>query len=344
MIIPQFGQIVPYNERKLLGGKPTPIMSPQTAPFMYRAFRSGIANNWDPREIPMGEDKHEYRDKLTDNERRQYDWCFSMLTTMDEYTGANISEKMRRFFTCPEGQFWCDRQAFEEALHTDSYQYIIESLGFEPEDVYTRFLKEESLYAKIMEAQGWTEQLDIAWEESPGLESDVAKRHFIKGYAGWGLGLEGGWFRNGFNMVFILAMRGMMKGTAREFVYILRDETLHFNTCINVLNWTQQNWHWVWDGQTLSWIERMFHRVVELEAAFAEEACKGVLGFSTQEYIQHVKYTLNSYASRLSMPKPFEDTRPLKWVDQLSGALRLETNFFENTVTEYQSAGELSWD
>ena len=47
---------------------------------------------------------------------------------------------------------------------------------------------------------------------------------------------EGCWFYNGFNPIFALQRRGLMKGTGEQLQYILRDEAMHCAFGLRVVN------------------------------------------------------------------------------------------------------------
>jgi ribonucleoside-diphosphate reductase beta chain len=340
MKLPDFGQIVSMSDRRLIGGPPTQTLFPVKYPYLWAAYKAGIANNWTPQEIQMSQDKFQYHTELSDNERRQYDWCFSMLTTMDQFTMGVLEKEISRHFTTPEGEMWTARQAYEESLHTEAYQYCIETFGFNPEEVYTRFLKEKALYNKIAYTKNWHDLL--AGADCTTLQG---KRDFVKGYGGWALGLEGGWFRMGFSLVFALARNQKMSNTAEQFQYILRDEILHMHTGLKTLQVTQEEYPEVWDDETVMWFTNMMKEVFLLEADFIREACLGVLSFSPSDYLEHFRFTMNSYAFRLGIPAPFPGAAAaMTWLDEMSGAWRKEKNFFETRVTEYQTASSLVWD
>jgi hypothetical protein len=224
--------------------------------------------------------------------------------------------------------------------NTEAYQYCIETFGFNPEEVYTRFLKERALYNKIAYTKNWHDLLASA--DCSTLEG---KQRFIKGYGGWALGLEGGWFRMGFSLVFGLARNRKMMNTAEQFQYILRDEILHMHTGLKTLQVTQEEYPEAWTDETKGWFMQMISDVHSLESEFISGACHGVLSFSPVDYLEHFRFTMNSYATRLGLPEPFPGARPaMSWLDEMSGAWRKEKNFFETRVTEYQTASALTWD
>lgn len=46
---------------------------------------------------------------------------------------------------------------------------------------------------------------------------------------------EGCWFYNGFSPIFALQRRGLMKGTAEQLQYIMRDEVMHCGFGLRVI-------------------------------------------------------------------------------------------------------------
>lgn len=165
---------------------------------------------------------------------------------------------------------------------------------------------------------------------------------FLECLAFWTIGMEGGWFYNGFNLVYALKRRNLMPGTAEIFQYIQRDEAAHFNFWINVMNTIIAEHPDAYTQQVRYNIEAMVKDVVHLEENFAFDACQGVLGMTAKDYIQHFKFFANNNLGKLGIQPTFPAPTPMSWVAEVAD-LNTETNFFEGRVKEYSKAG-LGWD
>ena len=340
MILPEFNKPLPANEKRLILGQPTQQLFPLKYPWMREYYKLAKLNAWEPEDINMTQDAYDYKHALTDEERKMYDWCLSMLTTQDLVVLGNLEEGIERHLTCPEASLYLARQTSEEAIHTDSYQYLIESLSFNENLVYERYLREESLYAKVEYAYGFHRKLmELRMTDHKNFK---AIGDFITYIAFWCLGMEGGWFYSGFNWVYALRRRGLMPGTAEMFAYIQRDEHMHMRFWIDVINTLIEEYP---EAYTLDVQERIvstIRDVVYLESAFAFDMCHNVIGITAKDYMDHFRHRMNLGLNNIGIERPFTvDAKPMDWVSEFE--MKRESNFFEQKVTEYQKKSSLDW-
>src|SRR5512146_542522 len=106
----------------------------QLVPFKYKwaweKYLATCANHWMPQEIAMSRDIATWKDPngLTEDERRIVKRNLGFFVTADSLAANNIVLGTYRHITAPECRQYLLRQAFEEAIHTHAYQYIVESL------------------------------------------------------------------------------------------------------------------------------------------------------------------------------------------------------------------------
>ena len=153
---------------------------------------------------------------------------------------------------------------------------------------------------------------------------------------------EGCWFYNGFSPIFALQRRGLMKGKAEQFQYIMRDEVLHASFGIRVINQIIKEENLRLDPKKLA---DMWQECEAAEMAYAGYILKDpILGYSAEDHIGQFRFIANRRANQLHLKVPFEGAEStLPWLDEQAN-LRKEKNFFETRVTEYQTGGALSWD
>lgn len=341
MKLPKFGAPLPANHKQLILGKPSQQLFPLKYPWIWEMYLDAQANHWSPQEVAMGQDRLDYAHKLTDEERHMYDWALSMLTTQDLVVMGNLEEGIERHLTCPEASMYLARQTDEESLHTHGYQLLVEALALDENTVYERYLYERTLYAKVEYAYGWHRRLmNLRLDTST---SYAAIGDFIKAMAFWALGMEGGWFYCGFNWIYALHRRGMMPGSSEMFQLIQRDEGVHMNFWIKAIQTIINEYPEAYTPRVQATITTMLREVADLEHAYANDVCKGVIGINAKSYMGHFRNRLNISARKLGLSSVFTpaDSVPLPWAGEFEKLK--EKNFFETRVTEYQT-GTLTWD
>jgi ribonucleotide reductase beta subunit family protein with ferritin-like domain len=108
----------------------------QLVPFKYRwawdKYLAACANHWMPQEVNMQRDIELWKNPngLTDDERLIVKRNLGFFVTADSLAANNIVLGTYRHISAPECRQYLLRQAFEEAIHTHAYQYIVESLGW----------------------------------------------------------------------------------------------------------------------------------------------------------------------------------------------------------------------
>jgi len=316
----------------------------QLAPFKYpwawEYFLNANKNHWTPLDINMAQDVHDYHHKLTIEERHVYENVLSYLTTSDILAMRNIGLAVMEKMSAPELQIYQARQVYEESLHTWTYQHCIETIGLDQGEIYNRYRVVPEINGKIQIANRRLNSVmrsDIDLRDRDELENFVMSYMFFAGI------FEGCWFYNGFSPIFALQRRGLMKGTAEQLQYIMRDEVLHASFGIRVAKQIILEEKVTLDPKKISdmW----------LEAEAAEEHYARyllpdpILGYSAEDHINQFRFIANRRAKSLNLDKPFPgiEEAALPWLDEQAN-MRKEKNFFETRVTEYQTGGALKWD
>ena len=316
----------------------------QLAPFKYpwawEYFLNANKNHWTPLDINMAQDVHDYHHKLTLEERHVYENVLSYLTTSDILAMRNIGLAVMEKMSAPELQIYQARQVYEESLHTWTYQHCIETIGLNQGEIYNRYRVVPEINGKIQIANRRLNSVmrsDIDLRDRDELENFVMSYIFFAGI------FEGCWFYNGFSPIFALQRRGMMKGTAEQLQYIMRDEVLHASFGIRVAKQIIQEENVTLDPKKIS---HMWEEAEAAEENYARYLLPDpILGYSAEDHINQFRFIANRRAKSLNMEKPFPgvDEAALPWLDEQAN-MRKEKNFFETRVTEYQTGGALNWD
>ncbi|MGV6809848.1 MAG: ribonucleotide-diphosphate reductase subunit beta [bacterium] len=316
----------------------------QLAPFKYpwawEYFLNANKNHWTPLDINMAQDVHDYHHKLTLEERHVYENVLAYLTTSDILAMRNIGLAVMEKMSAPELQIYQARQVYEEANHTWTYQHCIETIGLDQSEIYNRYRVVPAIHGKIQIAN---RRLNAALRSDINLRNRDDLHEFVMSYLFFSGIFEGCWFYNGFTPIFALQRRGLMKGTAEQLQYIMRDEVMHCSFGIRVVKQIIREENITLD-QTA--IRQMWDEAEAAEQAYAHYLLDDpILGYSADDHIEQFRFIANRRARQLNLadePFPNAENR-LPWLEEQAN-LRKEKNFFETRVTEYQTGGALNWD
>lgn len=310
--------------------------------WAWEHYLNGCANNWMPSEVPMQKDIslwHSYR--LTEGERLVILRNLGFFSTGESLVGNNIVLSIFEHITNPEARQYLLRQAFEEAIHTHTFHYIVESLGLDGREVFNMYNEVDSIKGKDEFVMSLTEAV-----MDPGFSTDTTEgiQQFIKNLVGFYVIMEGIFFYSGFVMILSFHRQNRMTGIGEQFQYILRDETTHLNFGIDLINTIKEENPEAWTPELKDELTAMIEAAVEYELAYARECLPdGVLGLNASLFEDYVGFIADRRMGRIGLPKRYNARNPFPWMSETMD-LAKEKNFFETRVTEYQSAGSLSWD
>ncbi|OZM72334.1 ribonucleotide-diphosphate reductase subunit beta [Amycolatopsis antarctica] len=320
----------------------------QLLPLKYRwaweKYLAGCNNHWMPTEVAMQADIALWKsaDGLTEDERRMLKRNLGFFATAESLVANNIVLAVYRQITNPECRQYLLRQAFEEAVHTHTFQYICESLGLVEGELFNMYREVPSISAKDAWALKYTQAL-----ENPEFETGTpeADQNFLRALVAFYVIFEGMWFYTGFAQILSLGRRNKMVGIAEQYQYILRDESIHLNFGIDCINQIKiENPH-LWTEQFQAEVRGMLTEACELEIAYARDTMpRGMLGLSAQLCEQYMRFITDRRAQQIGLAPIFgENENPFPWMSEAMD-LKKEKNFFETRVIEYQSGGALDWD
>ncbi|RMG51191.1 MAG: ribonucleotide-diphosphate reductase subunit beta [Gammaproteobacteria bacterium] len=329
----------PDDKRVINGLTDINQLAPFKYPWAWEYFLNANKNHWTPLDINMNQDVHDYHHKLTVEERHVYENVLSYLTTSDILAMRNIGLAVMEKMSAPELQIYQARQVYEESLHTWTYQHCIESIGLDQGEIYNRYRVVPEINHKIRIAN---RRLDSVLRPDIDLRDPDELQNFVMAYLFFAAVFEGTWFYNGFSPIFALQRRGLMKGTAEQLQYIMRDEVLHASFGLRVVKQIIKEEHITLDPKA---VREMWDEAEAAEAGYARFLLPDpILGYSAEQHIEQFRFIANRRARKLDLEEPFPGAEnALPWLDEQAN-LRKEKNFFETRVTEYQTGGALSWD
>jgi len=320
----------------------------QLVPFKYKwaweKYLAGCANHWMPQEVNMNRDIALWKNPqgLTDDERLIVKRNLGFFVTADSLAANNIVLGTYRHITAPECRQYLLRQAFEEAIHTHAYQYIAESLGLDESEIFAAYKEVKCIRDKDDFLIPFIETLTNPEFKTGTEESD---RELLKSLIVFACLMEGLFFYVGFVQILSLGRQNKMTGAAEQYQYILRDESMHCNFGIDLINTIKLENPHLWTAEFRKEITALFQKAVDLEYAYAEDTMpRGVLGLNAPMFKEYLRFVANRRAQQIGLDQLFPGaTNPFPWMSELID-LKKEKNFFETRVIEYQTGGALSWD
>lgn len=320
----------------------------QLVPFKYQwawqKYLDGCANHWMPQEINMTEDIRLWNspDGLSDDERTIVKRSLGFFSTADSLVANNLVLAVYRLITNPECRQYLLRQAFEEAIHTHAYQYCIESLRMDEGEIFNMYHEVPSVAQKASWALKYTRAIsDPNFNTGTHDTNSELLRNLIAYYCV----MEGMFFYCGFTQILSMGQRNKMTGTSEQFQYILRDESMHVNFGIDVINQIKVENPELWNEEMQTCASDMIVEGTTLEIDYARDTMpRGVLGMNANIMEEYLKFIANRRLAQIGLDERFPGVRnPFPWMSEIMD-LKKEKNFFETRVLEYQTGGALNWD
>jgi ribonucleoside-diphosphate reductase beta chain len=224
------------------------------------------------------------------------------------------------------------------------FLYIVESLGLDEREVfnmYRMYREVEAIAAKDAFEMELTADLlrpDFTTATFAG------QQRFLENLVGYYVILEGLFFYTGFAMILSFHRQNRMTGIGEQFQYILRDETVHLNFGIDLINGIKAENPEIWTAELQERLVAQICQAVELEIAYARDCLPtGLLGLNADLFREYVQYIADRRLERIGLPRHYRSRNPFPWMSETID-LGKEKNFFESRVTEYRSGASLVWE
>ena len=320
----------------------------QLVPFKYewawQKYLDGCANHWMPQEVNMTADISLWKsdEGLSDDERTIVKRSLGFFSTADSLVANNLVLAIYRLITNPECRQYLLRQAFEEAIHTHAYQYCIESLGMDEGEIFNMYHEVPTVAEKASWALKYTKEINDPSFTTGTVDTD---KTLLKNLIAYYCVLEGIFFYCGFTQILSMGRRNKMTGTSEQFQYILRDESMHVNFGIDVINQIKLENPHLWDEEMQSAARGMILEGTELEVSYARDTMpRGVLGMNANMMEEYLQFIANRRLAQIGLTEQYPGVKnPFPWMSEIMD-LKKEKNFFETRVTDYQTGGALTWD
>jgi ribonucleoside-diphosphate reductase beta chain len=333
---------VNINDRRIINGKDADVIQlyPMKHTFAWESYNTGNANHWLPTEISMQLDIEQWKSEnvLTDEEREAFQTVLGFFTTADSIAANNIVMAIYKHITSPECRLYL--LGFEEAVHTHAYQYIVESLALDEGKIFNMYREVESIYDKASFILTFNEGIF-----NPEFKTGTfaADQKFLENLVVACLIMEGIFFYSAFAVMFGFQRQKKMVGSAEQIQYIMRDESVHLNFGISLINGIKSEQPELWTPEFQQHVIDLVKEATELEYTFAQTVFpRGIFGMNADGFKQYIEHIADRRLAAIGLAPQYGVANPFPWMSEAVD-LNKEKNFFETRVTEYQTGGTLDW-
>ncbi|WP_274649345.1 ribonucleotide-diphosphate reductase subunit beta [Paenibacillus humicola] len=326
-----------WGKRRMIGGNTTNLIELNNVKYDWatRMYRTMMNNFWIPEEIPLAQDAKDYRN-LTLSERNSYDKIISFLIFLDSLQTANLPN-VNEYITAPEVNLCLTVHTFQEAVHSQSYSYILDSVcSAEVRDqIYNLWREDKNLLKRNRFITDLYENF-IANPSSQNLVKTIMANYI----------LEGIYFYSGFSFFYALGRQGKMLGTVSEIKYIQRDELTHLALFQGIFREIRKENPELFTPVFVEELRQMMRTAVENEIEWGQYITNNQIAGITNEIIdQYIKFLSNERLSKLGLDilYPEISEHPMRWVESFSNMNGMKTDFFEQKVTNYSKSSNLNW-
>lgn len=344
MAIQKNAKPVDINNRRVINGFEADVIQlyPMKHRFAWEYYLQANQNHWLPTEISMQLDIELWKNPkgLSADERSAFETVLGFFTTADSIAANNVVMGFYKHVTSPEIRMYLLRQAYEEAIHTHAYQYIVESLGMDEAKIFNMYRNVDAIYNKEEFILGFNEGIFDGTFKTGNFAAD---QKFLENWCVFSLILEGIFFYSSFAVVFGFKRQNKLVGSAEQIEYIMRDESMHLNFGIEIIKTIKEENPELWTRDFQDRIVDLVRKATVLEYTYAKEVFPtGIFGLNADGFEQYIKYIADRRLERVGLPAQFNTTNPFPWMSEAID-LSKKKNFFETRVTEYKTGGALNW-
>lgn len=326
------------NERKLIGGKTNNLMQlhPIKHVWAHDVLEMMVKNTWTEKEVDLSEDAKQYATgELKGGNLTAYKKALAFLSNLDGIQLNNLTKNIGKYITSPEVSMCIARQAWEEAQHVLSYGQMIESIGFNPQEVYWMFETDELLAAKNKYITATSEILG----------KNYSPENFVKAVVA-NIALEGIYFYNGFLTFYALERHNLMRGSAKMVKLIQRDEIAHLNLFVHMLRELKREIPEIFTEQLEKECAEIIINAAEHEIVWGKYIVReGVPGLTDDIVTSFIQDRANKCwkSMNFSTDRLYVCKNEAEWFYDACNINDTNENSFETKITAYQFAS-LDWD
>ncbi|MDD3645786.1 MAG: ribonucleotide-diphosphate reductase subunit beta [Candidatus Gracilibacteria bacterium] len=326
-------------KRTIINGNSTGLFQLNAVKYNWAKslYQVMIGNFWVPEKVKgLGDDAVCFHNELSEEERRAYKGILSFLIFLDSIQTINLPN-FNDFITAPEVNLILSIQAYQEAIHSQSYATMLETIvdSKERNEIYYFWRDDKHLL----------ERNEFIGQIYQDFIDDPSEKNFFRGVIGNFL-LESIYFYNGFAFFDTLASQSKMVATDRMINYIRRDELTHVTIFANIIREIQKEFPHIYDEKM---IYDMMDTAVNQEVKWSKHILgKGIVGMGHENIENYTKWLANERLNMLGLKPLYTDvvSNPYKHLELMQENNSEKGNFFESTVTNYAQSSAMngSWD
>ncbi|MBQ9238331.1 MAG: ribonucleotide-diphosphate reductase subunit beta [Treponema sp.] len=331
---------IDLKKRSMIGGNTTNLNDFNNIKYTWTSdwYRQAMNNFWIPEEINLSQDVKDYP-HLSKAERTAYDKVLSFLVFLDSLQTANLPN-VGEYITANEVNLCITIQTFQEAIHSQSYSYMLDTIcnPTERDAILYQWRDDE----RLLKRNTFIGDLYNEFQEKKDERTFI--RVLVANYI-----LEGVYFYSGFMFFYNLGRNGKMPGSAQEIRYINRDENTHLWLFRSIILELQKECPHLFEADTIQMIKEMIEEGVNQEIAWGQYVIgNDIPGLTADMVTDYIKYLGNLRFAGLGLgtlyPGYEEEPENMKWVSQYSNANMVKTDFFEARPTAYAKSAALEDD
>lgn len=319
-------------------------LRPMKYPMFYEMYKNGIKNTWTVEEVDFSTDLVDLNTKLTPAERHLINRLVAFFATGDSIVGNNLVLNLYRHVNSPEGRLYLSRQLFEEALHVQFYLTLLDTYIPHPDERAKAFAAVDNIPSIKRKADFCFKYIDSIYSLDR-LETVEDRRKFLMNLICFASCIEGLFFFAAFAYVYFLRSKGLLAGLATGTNWVFRDESMHINFAMEVIQKARQEEPGLFNQQMNDMVTEMIADAIECEMAFAEDILEfGVAGLSPKDMRQYLQFVADQRLEALNIPARYHSKNPFPFME-LQDMQEL-ANFFERRVSAYQTGitGTVTFD
>lgn len=331
---------IDVSKRRMINGNTTNLndFNNMKYPWVADWYRQAMNNFWIPEEINLSQDVKDYRE-LSTEEKTAYDKILSFLIFLDSIQTANLPN-VGEYITANEINLCLTIQAFQEAVHSQSYSYMLDSIC-SPEE-RTEILYQWKDDDHLLKRNKFIGDIYNEFQEDKSPEKLL--KTMVANYI-----LEGVYFYSGFMFFYNLGRNGKMPGSVQEIRYINRDENTHLWLFRSMILELKQEEPQLFTPEAIEMFRSMIKEGALQEIAWGEYVIgDNIEGLTVQMVSDYIKYLANQRSENLGFGIIFEghESEPssMNWVSQYSNANLIKTDFFEAKPSAYSKSGAIEDD
>ena len=282
---------------------------------IWEYYKQHQAAFWTAEEIDLTNDIRDW-ENLSDNERYFIKNVLSFFAASDGIVNENLAENFIKEVQYPEAKFFYGFQLMMENIHSLMYSLLIDTYVSNPEEKDECFNAIERLPA-VKKKANWA----LNWIQNASFQERLVAFAAV----------EGIFFSGSFCSIFWLKSRGIMQGLCNANSLIFKDENLHCDFAIHLLN------NHVVEKPSEKRIKEILLSALEIEKEFITESLPvSLIGMNSNLMKQYLEFVVDGLLVKFGCKKEFNVEQPFKFMEQI--AVETKGNFFESRTVEYQKA------